>query len=50
MTPGSDTNVVVLMTDQHRTDTLGCYGNQVCQTPAIDGLAARGLATTSTTG
>ncbi|HEX3956168.1 MAG TPA: sulfatase-like hydrolase/transferase [Trebonia sp.] len=43
MTPVSDTNIVVLMTDQHRIDTLGCYGNQVCQTPAIDGLAARGV-------
>src|ERR1700759_5553945 len=43
MTHASDTNVMVLMTDQHRIDTLGCYGNQVCQTPAIDGLAERGV-------
>lgn len=35
-------NILLLMTDQHRVDTLGCYGNQVCQTPALDGLAARG--------
>jgi arylsulfatase A-like enzyme len=31
------------MTDQHRVDTLGCYGNEVCQTPALDRLAARGV-------
>lgn len=36
-------NLLVLMTDQHRTDTLGCYGSSVCRTPAIDGLAARGV-------
>lgn len=39
---GSPANVVVLMTDQHRVDTLGCYGNRVCQTPALDALAAQG--------
>jgi arylsulfatase A-like enzyme len=33
----------MLMTDQHRVDTLGCYGNEVCQTPALDRLAARGV-------
>ncbi len=36
-------NILILMTDQHRVDTLGCYGNRVCQTPAIDELAARGV-------
>ncbi len=35
-------NVLLVMTDQHRTDTLGCYGAQVCETPVIDGLAATG--------
>ncbi|WP_345397100.1 sulfatase-like hydrolase/transferase [Nonomuraea salmonea] len=30
------------MTDQHRVDTLGCYGNPVIRTPALDGLAAEG--------
>jgi arylsulfatase A-like enzyme len=35
-------NVLVIMTDQHRADHLGCYGNVVVQTPHIDGLAARG--------
>lgn len=36
-------NVVFLMTDQHRVDTLGCYGNLVCRTPALDGLAETGV-------
>lgn len=36
-------NVLLLMTDQHRVDTLGCYGNRICQTPALDGLARRGV-------
>ncbi len=36
-------NFLLLMTDQHRVDTLGCYGNTVCQTPAIDALANRGV-------
>ncbi|UNS95361.1 sulfatase-like hydrolase/transferase [Streptomyces tubbatahanensis] len=35
-------NVLFLMTDQHRVDTLGCYGNSVVDTPAIDALAADG--------
>ncbi|MFG1817697.1 sulfatase-like hydrolase/transferase [Kribbella sp. NPDC049174] len=35
-------NILLLMTDQHRLDTLGCYGNQVCETPALDALAAGG--------
>ena len=35
-------NILFLFTDQHRTDTLGCYGNRVCRTPAIDRLAAGG--------
>ena len=37
-------NVVVLMSDQQRLDTVSCYGlNEVCQTPHIDALAARGV-------
>lgn len=30
------------MTDQHRVDTLGAYGNQVVPTPNLDRLAATG--------
>ncbi|WP_327091061.1 sulfatase-like hydrolase/transferase [Nonomuraea sp. NBC_01738] len=38
----SPTNILFLMTDQHRVDTLGCYGNPVVRTPALDALAAEG--------
>lgn len=31
------------MTDQHRFDTLGCYGAPICRTPNLDALAARGV-------
>ena len=47
MTSTGGTNILLLMTDQHRVDTLGCYGNQVCRTPALDRLAARGTRFTS---
>ena len=37
-------NIVVLMSDQQRLDTVSCYGlNDVCRTPHIDALAARGV-------
>ena len=36
------TNILFLMTDQHRIDTLGAYGNQVVPTPHLDRLAATG--------
>lgn len=36
-------NVLFLMTDQHRADTLGCYGNPLVETPALDALAAEGV-------
>lgn len=36
-------NVIVIMTDELRRDTLGCYGHPQVQTPNIDALAARGL-------
>lgn len=32
-------NFIVFMTDQHRADHLGCYGNAVVRTPHIDALA-----------
>lgn len=35
-------NILLLVTDQHRIDTLGCYGNTVCRTPNLDALAAAG--------
>jgi arylsulfatase A-like enzyme len=39
-------NVLVLMVDQQRRDTLGCYGgfgSRVCRTPRLDGLAGGGV-------
>jgi arylsulfatase A-like enzyme len=39
MTP---TNVLFFLTDQHRTDTLGAYGNRVVRTPVLDAVAAGG--------
>ncbi len=35
-------NILVIMTDELRRDTLGCYGNPIVQTPNIDQLARRG--------
>ncbi|TDD71222.1 DUF4976 domain-containing protein [Jiangella aurantiaca] len=35
-------NVLFLMTDQHRADTIGAYGNPIATTPAIDELARTG--------
>lgn len=36
-------NFLFIITDQHRADHLGCYGNPIVQTPHIDSIAARGL-------
>ncbi len=35
-------NVLLLMTDQHRFDVLGCMGNKEIETPHLDRLAAEG--------
>lgn len=35
-------NFLLFMTDQQRSDHLGCYGNTIVRTPQIDGIAARG--------
>ena len=35
-------NVLVIVCDQLRADALGCYGNTIVRTPAIDRLAAEG--------
>jgi arylsulfatase len=40
-------NVLLIMTDQQRWDTLGCYGNKVIETPNLDWLAAEGTVFTS---
>ena len=36
-------NVVLFITDGHRTDTLGCYGNALLATPNIDAFASQGV-------
>ncbi|WP_106766650.1 arylsulfatase [Paenibacillus faecalis] len=35
-------NILMIMTDQQRWDTLGCYGNEVIETVNLDALAADG--------
>ncbi len=35
-------NILCLLTDQHRVDTLGCYGNTRVRTPHLDRLSDRG--------
>ncbi|MGR3837151.1 MAG: sulfatase family protein [Cognatishimia sp.] len=35
-------NVILIMTDQQRADSLGCTGNGIVKTPNIDALARRG--------
>jgi arylsulfatase A-like enzyme len=41
---GKPMNLLVLMTDQQRTDTLGCLGATPCRTPNLDRVAAEGVA------
>ncbi len=36
-------NILLIITDQHKADHLGCYGNSVVQTPNIDTLSEDGV-------
>ncbi len=36
-------NILLIMTDQQRFDSLGCYGSQVVPTPNLDRLAEQGV-------
>ncbi len=36
-------NIVLIFSDQHRGDALGCVGNPVVRTPNLDGLATEGV-------
>ncbi len=36
------TNFLILISDEHRRDAMGCMGHSVVQTPHLDALAARG--------
>lgn len=40
--PTARPNIVFIISDDHGTDALGCYGNPVIKTPALDALAADG--------
>lgn len=42
MTKGKVPNILLLITDQQRFDSLGCYGNGFAKTPVLDGLAREG--------
>jgi len=39
---GSRPNILLVMTDQQRVDSIGAYGNGWVETPTLDGLAADG--------
>ena len=41
--PKKQPNYLFIITDQQRADHLGCYGNDIVQTPNIDGIADKGL-------
>ncbi|MCL5743902.1 MAG: sulfatase-like hydrolase/transferase [Acidobacteria bacterium] len=41
--PAGAPNILLLMTDQQRPDSLGCYGSKVAITPHIDRLANQGV-------
>ncbi len=36
-------NILLLMTDQQRPDSLGCYGDKAAITPNLDALAENGV-------
>ncbi|WP_435320945.1 sulfatase-like hydrolase/transferase [Haloarchaeobius sp. TZWSO28] len=39
----SQTNVLLIMSDEHRPDAMGCAGHGVVETPALDRLADQGV-------
>jgi arylsulfatase A-like enzyme/Tfp pilus assembly protein PilF len=41
--PGAEWNLLLVTLDTLRADRLGCYGRAGAETPALDGLAARGV-------
>lgn len=36
-------NILFIFTDQHRVDTMGCYGSKICRTPHLDALAGESV-------
>ena len=43
MTSSIRPNIIFILSDQQRRDSLGCYGNAIAQTPCLDRLAASGV-------
>lgn len=41
-TEKSRPNILIIMSDQHTPNVLGCYGNNIVKTPNLDRLASRG--------
>lgn len=41
--PPESPNIILLVTDDHRWDALGAYGNDVIRTPNIDRMAGEGV-------
>ena len=42
-TNSSKPNIILIVTDDHGKDALGCYGNKIIETPELDKLAAQGV-------
>ena len=42
MNSASRNNVLIIISDEHRKDALGCTGHPIVKTPNLDSLAARG--------
>ena len=42
LAPARAKNLLVLISDEHRKDAMGCVGHPIVQTPHLDALAARG--------
>ncbi|WP_419905791.1 sulfatase-like hydrolase/transferase [Kiloniella sp.] len=39
----SGKNLLIIISDEHRKDAMGCVGHPIVQTPNLDALAARGV-------
>ncbi len=35
-------NLLIITSDEHRKDAMGCVGHRLIKTPNLDALAARG--------
>lgn len=43
MTQRSPSNFLIVISDEHRKDAMGCVGHPIVKTPNLDALAARGV-------